>query len=99
MTRTLLDALTGDEEIETLLADPAQIASMVRFEIALAQAEADAGLIGDDAAAAIAAGLAGFEPDWTDLAAGMARDGVVVPALVAQLRRHIDPAHAGALHK
>ncbi|MHA6689708.1 3-carboxy-cis,cis-muconate cycloisomerase [Devosia sp. A449] len=97
--RPLLDALTGDIETETLLADPARIAAMVRFEAALAQAEADAGLIGADAAAAIAAGLVGFEPDWDDLASGMARDGVVVPALVAQLRRRIAAPHAEALHK
>lgn len=97
--RTLLDALTGDEEIEALLADHAQIATMVRFERALAEAEAEAGMIGPDAAAAIAAGLAGFEPDWDDLAVGMARDGVVVPALVAQLRRRIAAPHAEALHK
>ncbi|MBU1334818.1 MAG: 3-carboxy-cis,cis-muconate cycloisomerase [Alphaproteobacteria bacterium] len=97
--RTLLDALAGDEEIETLLGDPAQIASMVRVEQALARAEAEAGMITARAATAIETGLAGFAPDWDDLAAGMARDGVVIPALVAQLRRHIAAPHAEALHK
>ena len=97
--RTLLDALTGDPEIETLLGDDAQVAAMIRVEIALAQAEAGAGMIGADAAAAIAAGLADFAPDWDDLATGIARDGVVIPSLVAQMRRRIASPHAEALHK
>jgi len=97
--RSLLAALAGDSEIETLLADPAQIAAMVRFEVALAHAEAEAGLIGTDAATAISTSLASFTPDWDDLAIGMARDGVVIPALVAQLRRAVSAPHAEALHK
>ena len=98
-TRSLLAALAGDAEIETLLADPAQVAAMLRFERALADAEAEAGLISPEAAASIANGITGFEPDWADLAAGMARDGVVIPALLAQLRRRIAAPHAEALHK
>ncbi len=97
--RSLLAALTGDQEIEALLADAAQVAAMVKFEVALAQAEAETGLISADAASAIAAGLADFEPDWDDLAAGMVRDGVVVPALLAQMRRSIAADHAEALHR
>lgn len=97
--RSLLAALAGDQEIEALLADAAQVAAMVKFELALAQAEAEAGLISADAASAIAAGLIGFEPDWDDLAAGMARDGVVVPALLAQMRGNIAAPYAEALHK
>ncbi|MDB5614242.1 MAG: 3-carboxy-cis,cis-muconate cycloisomerase [Devosia sp.] len=97
--RTLLDALTGDEEIQSLLDDESQVAAMVRVEIALANAEADAGMISADDATAIAAGLANFSPDWDDLAVGMARDGVVVPALVAQMRRHIAQPDAECLHR
>lgn len=97
--RTLLDALAGDEEIEILLGDPAQVAAMVRVERALARAAADTGMIGTDAAAAIEAALVDFAPDWDDLAAGMARDGVVIPALVAQLRRRIAAPHADAIHR
>ena len=97
--RPLIATLAGDPEIEALLGDAAQVAAMVRFEVALAQAEADAGLISAEAASAIEAGLAGFAPDWDDLAAGMARDGVVVPALLAQMRNHIAPPHAETLHK
>lgn len=97
--QTLLAALAGDAETEALLDDAAQLAAMLRFELALAEAEADAGLISPEAAGAIAQGLAGFVPDWDDLTAGMARDGVVVPALVAQLRGTIAAPHGAALHK
>jgi 3-carboxy-cis,cis-muconate cycloisomerase len=97
--RPLLAALAGDQEIEALLADAAQVAAMVTFELALAQAEAEAGLISAEAATAIAEGLHGFEPDWDDLALGIARDGVVVPALLVQMRRRIAAPHAEALHK
>jgi 3-carboxy-cis,cis-muconate cycloisomerase len=96
--RSLLSALTGDAEIETLLGDAAQVAAIVRFEIALAATEAELGMVTAEAAEAIAAGLAGFEPDWNDLASGIGRDGVVVPALVAQLRQRIGPPHSQALH-
>lgn len=96
---TLLSALAGDPEIEALLTDDAQLDAMLAFERALAEAEAEAGLIGDDAAAAVMAGLDGFECDWADLAAGMGKDGVVVPALVKQLRTRVAEPHQEALHK
>lgn len=95
---TLLDALTGDDAIATLLSDQAQIGHMLAFETALAHAEAQAGLIAQEAAETIETAVAGFAPDWDDLVAGMVRDGVVVPALVRQLRQAVGPQHAGALH-
>jgi 3-carboxy-cis,cis-muconate cycloisomerase len=94
-----LHGLASDPEVEALLSDDAQLASMLAFEGALAAVEADAGLISEAAASAIAAGIAAYKPDNNDLAAGMIRDGVVVPALVAQLRRVIAPDHAAELHR
>ncbi|HTM78726.1 MAG TPA: lyase family protein, partial [Devosia sp.] len=96
--RPLLSALTGDPEIATLLSDASQLAALLAFERALAEAEAEAGLIEDAAARAIGAAIDSFTPDWPGLAAGMARDGVVVPALVKQIRAQLDPAHVKALH-
>ena len=96
--RTLLSFLVGDEEIETQLCDTAQIAAIARFEQALAKAEADAGLISHDASYAIAVALEGFVPDWDDLAVGLARDGVVVPARVAQIRTATAEPHGAAVH-
>lgn len=96
---TLLSALCGDDEIETLLGDERQIGAMLSFERALAEASADCGFISEDAAAAIGVAIDGFAPDWAGLRAGMARDGVVVPALVKQLRGTIAEPHGAALHR
>jgi 3-carboxy-cis,cis-muconate cycloisomerase len=96
--RPLLSALTGDPEIAALLSDQAQLAAMLAFERALAEAEAEAGLIEDAAARTISATIDSFTADWPALAEGMARDGVVVPTLVKQIRAKLDPAHAKALH-
>ncbi|RYE87641.1 MAG: 3-carboxy-cis,cis-muconate cycloisomerase [Hyphomicrobiales bacterium] len=95
----LISALAGDAEIEALLADAAQLRALLAVEGALAEASADAGWIAPEAAAAIVAAAWAFEPDWDGLRAGMARDGVVVPALVAQLRATIAAPHGEALHK
>ncbi|MHA6300056.1 3-carboxy-cis,cis-muconate cycloisomerase [Devosia sp. CAU 1758] len=96
---TLLSALAGDAEIEALLSDAAQLAAMLAVEKALAGASADAGWISDAAAEAVAAACDGFTPDWPDLKSGMAQDGVVVPALVRQLRAALAEPHRAALHK
>jgi 3-carboxy-cis,cis-muconate cycloisomerase len=95
----LLSALAGDAEIDALLSDDAQLSAMLAVEAALAGASADCGWIGADAAAAIDAALAGFVPDRADLAAGMAQDGVVVPALLRQLRGRVAEPHRAALHR
>ena len=96
--RRLLDALVGDDETEVLLGDDAQLAAMLAFERALAEAEADAGLIGNDSATAIASAIDRFTVDWDDLAAGLAQDGVVVPALVRQLRAAVGEPHGQFVH-
>ncbi len=99
MRRPLIDVMLSDEAVEALLSDQSQVAAMLRVEVALAQAEAVAGLTAEAAAARIEAVLADFTPDWDDLAEGIARDGVVVPRLVAQLRRAVGSEHGEALHK
>lgn len=96
---TLLSALAGDPEVEALLSDAAQLTAMLTFERALAEASAETGLITETAANAVALALDGYEPDWRGLEAGMARDGVVVPALVKQLRGRVAEPHRTALHK
>lgn len=96
---TLLSALAGDPEIELLLSDQEQLSTMLAVEAALAGASADAGLISQDAALAITAAVENFQPDWPELEAGMSLDGVVVPALVSQLRHHLADEYRTALHK
>lgn len=104
----LLRALAGDAEIAAHFSDAADLAAMLRFEAALAQAQAAEGMISAEAAGRIDAVCAGvspaggeraFEPDIAALAAGIAADGVVVPALVRQLRAAVGPEHAAALHR
>lgn len=95
----LLRTLLGDADLEALFTDEADLAAMLQAESALAAAEAAAGLIAPEAAAAIAAACARFTPDWEALAAGLGRDGVVIPALVRQLRAAVGDPHAPALHR
>jgi 3-carboxy-cis,cis-muconate cycloisomerase len=96
--KCLLNALAGDPEIDALFGDTAEIAALLRVEGALAAAEAEAGLISAAAAGRIGRALADFTPDAAALAAGFAKDGVVVPALVKQLRAAVGAEHAGAVH-
>ncbi len=93
-----LAGLVGDAELAALLGPAAELAAMLAFETALAAVEADAGVIPSEAAPAIASALAGFRPDMAALAEATARDGVVVPELVRQLRAAVGAPHAAHLH-
>lgn len=81
-----LGGLVSDPETEALIGPEAEIAAMIRFERALAEAEAACGVIPAAAASRIGAALEGFRPDLAALRSATARDGVVVPDLVRQLR-------------
>jgi 3-carboxy-cis,cis-muconate cycloisomerase len=93
-----LSALLGDEEVVRHFSVEAELAAMLRFEVALAKAEADLGFIPAAAADAIAAAAAKFRPDIAVLAAGTRRDGMVVPAWIDQLRRQVGEPHGQHLH-
>jgi 3-carboxy-cis,cis-muconate cycloisomerase len=95
----LLGALLGDEEVAAYFSLEADLAAMLAFEAALAEAQAALGLVPVEAARRIAEVCAGFSPDRAGLAAGVARDGVVAPALVAQLRAAVGEPHGKRLHK
>ena len=94
-----LGALLGDAEVAACFSAEADIAAMLRFEAALAQAEAEAGVIPDAAAEAIVAAVSRMHIVPTDLAGAVARDGVVVPELVRLLRAAVGAPHAGLAHK
>src|SRR3546814_51047 len=85
-THPILSGLVGDDEIARLFEVKAEIASMLAFEVALANAQAAAGLIPAAAAEAIDLGCRQFNPGIDALREGTGRDGVVVPELVRQLR-------------
>ncbi len=95
----LLSGLLGDEEISALFSVEAEIDAMLAFEIALARAEAAEGGIPSAAGEAIVRALGGFRPDFGALRAGAARDGVVVPELVSQLRAAVGDEHGAQVHK
>ncbi len=93
-----LSGLLGDDALATLLGADAELTDMLAFEVALASAQADLGLIPAQAAQAIASTLQAFRPDLAALKAGVARDGVVVPELVRQLREATGQPYAEYLH-
>lgn len=95
---TLLGALVGDAATEALFSDAADLAAMLQVEAALAAAEADAGVITNEAALRVAQVCRSFQPDVPKLVAGMERDGVVVPVLVKQLRAAVGQPHGAAVH-
>ncbi|MCR4269312.1 3-carboxy-cis,cis-muconate cycloisomerase [Nitratireductor sp. ZSWI3] len=94
----ILSGLLGDEPLAHLFSARAEIDAMLRFEATLAEAERQEGVIPADAAEAIVALLATFSPDVPALRAGVARDGVVVPALVAELRAKLPETCRPHLH-
>ena len=102
MTQTLpyplLQALVGDEEVGAFFSNEAELSAMLRVEAALARAEANLGLITDEAASRIVDACHSFEADWSELAEGLARDGVIVPTFVKQLRAAVGESHARAVH-
>lgn len=94
----ILSGLLGEEKLAPLFTARAEIDALLRFEAALAEAEAEEGVIPQKAAQAIASVLAGFHPDVAALKTGTARDGVMVPALLAQLREKLAAVHRPCLH-
>ncbi len=93
-----LAGLVGDAEVAALLGPEAEVAAMLRFEVALAAAEAEAGLIEPAAAMAVAAAARGFRADMGALAGSTARDGVAAPEFVRQLRAAVGEPHGGKVH-
>src|SRR5271168_3380364 len=94
----MLSALLGDSVIAAEFAFEAELKCMLAFEAALAEAEAAEGIIPIASATAIVAAIQRFRPELGRLAEGTARDGVVVPELVAQLRSAVGDSHGRHVH-
>lgn len=94
----LFSTLLRHEEIAELFGVDAEISAMLRFEAALAAVEADLGVIPRAAGGAITSAIDEFQPAIDDLAAGLGRDGVVVPALVESLRQAVPKAYRADVH-
>ena len=97
-SRPLLRALAGSEAVEALFSNEAELAALLEVEAALAAAMAGCGLIDAGTAARIATACGSFAPDWDRLAAGLSKDGVVVPELVRQLRAAVGEPDAASVH-
>ena len=93
-----LSGLLGDDEIAPYFSAEADIRAMLSFEAALAKAEAAHGLIPAEAARRITDTCAAFSPDVPSLRSATARDGVVVPDLIKQLRADVGEEAAKSLH-
>ncbi|PSM17719.1 3-carboxy-cis,cis-muconate cycloisomerase [Nitratireductor sp. StC3] len=93
-----LSGLTGDREIAALFSVEAEMAAMLAFEAGLAAAEGAEGVVPAGAAAEIESRIKTFRPDLEALNQATARDGVVVPELVRQLRAAVGEPHAKYVH-
>ena len=98
MTLSLTSSLWHDAEISALFSAEAEIASMLRYETALAEAQAEIGLLNADAATAISNACSQFKPDLMLLQTAITRDGLAVPELIGQLRQDLPQQHRDKLH-
>lgn len=92
-----LGGLFRDAQAADIWGPDRQMAYMLAFEAAYTRALGQTGKTEISAANAVAQQINAFKPDMADLHSGTARDGVVVPALVAQLKHAIDH-EGGCIH-
>jgi 3-carboxy-cis,cis-muconate cycloisomerase len=93
-----LSSLLSDEEVARAFSVEADIRAMLKFEAALAAAQAEVGLISQEAATKIEEVCASFSPDLAELREGTMKDGVVIPVFIKALRRSVGPPHAEKVH-
>lgn len=85
--------------IAAAFADDAWGRELVRTEVALARAQAQAGVIPSSAAQVIAERCESVELDMDRIAAATARDGFPIIGLVEQLRAHVGPDAGAFVHR
>ncbi|WP_417416880.1 3-carboxy-cis,cis-muconate cycloisomerase [Hoeflea sp.] len=90
--------LYRDHQIAGLFCDDTLFASFSRFEQALINGLAKAGLVAPADAADLARQIAAFKPDGAAIAEASMRDGVPVPEYVRQLRAHVTGPAKPMLH-
>lgn len=88
-----------DERIAAAFSDRQRLADLLTVEVALARAEADAGVIPQSAAEAVAAAAATIEIDVFALRTSVAGTGVPAIDLVRQLRHAVGREHASEVHR
>lgn len=93
-----LSGLFGDVEIAHFLSAEFQLATMLRVEKAYTKALEKAGKISTPLAEGCLSALETLDIDLHDLKNATARDGVVVPGLLKQIREQIEEELHSALH-
>ncbi len=88
----------SDEQTVRLLSDDERIAMLLRVEIALARAQANAGMIPHEAASVIAERLAHFRPDPALLAESTRQNGVPIIGLLALAKKQLPESAMSYLH-
>ena len=95
-----LSGLFGDAEAAEIWGPTRQMTHMISFERAYTQGLCKIGTISEDIAKEVARTFDDFQPDMEALRSATARDGVVVPELVRQIRgsagSHGEAIHSGA---
>lgn len=94
-----LGGLFGNDAIAVILTPEAELARMLQIEAAWTRALGQTGVAEATLCDGIGDGILAAKITPADLAAGTARDGVVVPALVQLLRRDVDPEQHHLIHK
>lgn len=96
----MFKGLFGDGELAVLFSDSAEVRAMLLVEGALAAAQGKLGVIPAESADIINRMAREVLIDPGYLAEGIARDGVVVPALVSAFGKEMQaPEHSAFLHK
>ncbi|MDA8296129.1 MAG: lyase family protein [Actinomycetota bacterium] len=98
MADELFSAIFTSDALDEATGDAAWLAALVAFEVELAGAEADLGVIPADSAAAIAAAAQRLRLDAPTLARAARQGGNVVIPLVAALRAEVGGPHGDAVH-
>lgn len=97
-SQSMYQGLLSEPRTRDLLSEKQQIKYLLKVEAELALAQADVGVIPQDAANAIAEAASRQRPLPQQLAAGMAKDGVPIPELLKHLRTDLSKEHARWLH-
>src|SRR3569623_304832 len=94
----LLSGLLGDAEVAPYFSADAEIKEMIRFEVALAEAEGAEGVIPGDSAEHIVEQLHLFEANLDEIRVATTRDGTAGVEFVRQLRHWLGPPYDQQVH-
>jgi 3-carboxy-cis,cis-muconate cycloisomerase len=94
-----LEPLLGDKVVNEFFSPMLDLATIFAFEIELAKAQENCGVIPKGVAKTIEAKLEVLKPDPDLIGRGIARDGLIVPTLVTLIKDAVGPKIAEHVHK